>query len=466
MRSHTKILIVNNDDNELERLQDTMLNWGYRCTCTTDSQKALDLISSGHPDLVLVDLMMSEKAGLTVVKEAKKFDPNLVVILLTPPEAVQTAIGAIEKGALYSLVKPYSLQQLEEIIQEAIAHKKCLDGVNGKCNSQNKYRHNDIIGDSHVLRHLFEKVNKIAGCDANVFIYGESGTGKELLARNIHALSLRRSKPFIPVDCVALPEALLESELFGYEKGAFTGAEIARRGLLEYADQGTVFLDEICELAPNLQAKLLRVLQEHEFRRVGGKKLIKVNFRVIAATNKRPLDAVNSGQFREDLYYRLNVIPLELPPLRERKADIPLLLQHYLDKFSKLKQSNIEIAPSAMEALVNYSWPGNIRELKNLVERFVFLLDHDEIRLNDLPDYIVCAEKFVTSSCPTCPLIVDVDVPLFKARKTILQNFEREYVIGLLQKHNGNISKAAKLAKISRRTLYRMINDYNLHELT
>ena len=226
------------------------------------------------------------------------------------------------------------------------------------------------------MKKLFKKVMKIAQGSANVMIYGESGTGKEMLARSIHANSLQKANPFIPVDLVAVPENLLESELFGYEKGAFTGAESVRRGLLEYADQGTLFLDEICELAPKLQAKLLRVIQEQEFRRVGGNKLIKVNLRIISATNKEPKMAVNSGLLREDLFYRLNVIPLVLPPLRERKEDILLLVHYYLEKFGELSTSGIKsIDLAAMDAMMSYSWPGNVRELQNLVEQVVSLAE-------------------------------------------------------------------------------------------
>lgn len=244
-----------------------------------------------------------------------------------------------------------------------------------------------MVARSGIMQEIMGKVLKIANSKANVLIYGDSGTGKELLARSIHNRSRLSSEVFIPIDCVALPDNLLESELFGYEKGAFTGAESMRRGLLEFADGGTLFLDEICELAPNLQAKLLRVLQEREFRRVGGKTLIKVDLRIISATNKYPLDAVKSGYLRQDLYYRLNVIPLELPPLKNRKEDIPLLADHFLEHFGKSARTRKKgIQESVLNALVDYSWPGNVRELRNLIECIVSLTDNSQITLSDLPD--------------------------------------------------------------------------------
>ena len=318
-----------------------------------------------------------------------------------------------------------------------------------------------MIAKSEVMQDIFGKVLKIANSKANVMIYGDSGTGKELLARSIHNRSRLSWEVFIPVDCVALPENLLESELFGYEKGAFTGAESMRRGLLEYADGGTLFLDEICELALNLQAKLLRVLQEREFRRVGGKNLIKVDLRIIAATNKNPADAVKNNLLREDLYYRLNVIPLELPPLKNRPEDISLLVHHYLDHFGKLsKTRNKNIDDEVINVLVNYLWPGNIRELRNLIECIVSLTDSAEITLSDLPEYITGALK--QNHVKYSKLH---ELPFMTAKNQVVKAFEKEYFENLLGNCAGNISKAAQLAAVSRRTMYRMIHTYDLHKL-
>ncbi|MFQ5769950.1 MAG: sigma 54-interacting transcriptional regulator [bacterium] len=319
----------------------------------------------------------------------------------------------------------------------------------------------DIISQSKTMYDIFNTINHIAKTESNILIYGETGTGKELVAHTIHSHSLRKDSHFIPVDCVALPETLLESELFGYEKGAFTGAQAMRRGLLEYADRGTLFLDEICELSRNLQSKLLRVLQEREFRRIGGKKLIKVDLRILSATNKNPVEAVKSGLLREDLFYRLNVIPLEVPPLRARKEDIPLLVNYYFDKFTRthqLKEKVIE--PEAMEALVNYFWPGNVRELQNVIERLTCLVEDSHIELLDLPDHIVGSKDL--EKIRLDPVL---DLAFFEAKEKIIQQFEKEYISKLLKKYPGNISKAAKQAQISRRTLYRLINYYHLHGL-
>lgn len=318
-----------------------------------------------------------------------------------------------------------------------------------------------MIGQSSVMQNLFERVIKLAKSNANVLIYGESGTGKELIVRSIHEHSPRANKALIPVDCVALPQNLLESELFGYEKGAFTGADFTHHGLLEYADQGTLFLDEICELDVHLQSKLLRVLQEREFRRVGGKSLIKIDIRIISATNVQPLKAVEDGRFREDLYYRLNVIPIEIPPLRQRREDIPLLVNHYFEHFGKsAKSRKKKLDDGVIKALVDYSWPGNVRELKNLVEFVVSLTVGENVRLADLPEYIT------SKSGPKKNQYSHIQAPPFlKAKAQVLQGFEKEYFSTLLTKCGGNISKAAQMAGVSRRTTYRMINSYNLYPL-
>lgn len=457
-----KILVVDDDDIELKFLERNIKKLGANCILTRNSYEVKDLLLKERPDLILTDLMMPKKDGIAILREAKKIDPNILVIILTAYGTIDSAVSAVKAGAFDYIQKPYTVEQFETSVQKAINYRRLrIENVMLRGEIKESYHFNNIIGKSEAMQKIFEKVVKLSKSDANVIVYGESGTGKELIARSIHANSLRSTNAFIPVDCVALPENLLESELFGYEKGAFTGAESMRRGLLELADNGTLFLDEICELAPNLQAKLLRVIQEREFRRVGGKELIKVNVRIISATNRQPLEAISEGQFREDLYYRLNVIPVELPPLRERKEDIPLLLNHFLESFCHAQRLPIKtIEPTAMNALVNFYWPGNVRELKNLAERLVSLVDSNEIRLSDIPEYIACSDK----SNFNCPFVSDLDLPLIEARKRILEDFDKEYLINLLQQSNGNISQAAKSAQISRRTIYRMIRTYNLEK--
>ena len=484
MKNKRKILLIANRLEDFNNGKQIIENLGYICLTSTNSIKVLDLVSLERPDIVITDLNMPKKDGLVILKELKKFDSNIVVIILAANGTLSSAIKALKFGAFDYLQKPISREQLEAAIHRAMdfkllsvrknlfifekleaairkvmSYKQHSDDVNLRSQIIEKQRLDNMIGKSNIMKELFEEVIKISKTDANVMIYGESGTGKELIARSIHVNSSRRTNAFIAVDCVALPESLLESELFGYEKGAFTGAESMRKGLLEYADQGTLFLDEICELVHNIQAKLLRVLQEREFRRIGGNRLIKIDIRIISATNKEPIEAVQTGLLRADLYYRLNVIPLELPPLRTRKEDIPLLVNYYLDKFDNLTKSGRKIIdPSVMDAMLNYSWPGNVRELQNLVERLVSLIEGPRILLSDLPKYItnLARHDSVKRAQRSNP-------PFLESRKKFLQEFEKGYFANLLKKCNGNISKASNIAQISRRTMYRMINNYNLH---
>jgi len=420
-----KILVVDDDTSNLKCLKHQINKLGLECLATNNSVKAIDLLSKEHPD-----------------------------ILFTGYGSVDSAITAMKAGAFDYIQKPYSPEQIEAAIKKALKQRRhekfILSRQIGK-----SARFDNMIGKSKAIRDIFEKVVKISDSDANVLIYGESGTGKELLARSIHAHSRRSSNTFIPVDCVALPENLLESELFGHEKGAFTGAVSMRRGLLELADGGTLLLDEICELAPHLQAKLLRVLQEREFRRIGGKILIKFDLRIISVTNKVPAQAVKNNILREDLYYRLNVIPMEIPPLRDRKGDVQLLANYFLQKFSKSSKSEIRSFDSAaMTALMNHFWPGNIRELRNVIERLVSLSDAAKICFSDLSGYI--------SSSPNqkkIDLAQKSNMPYYEAKN----RFEEEYFVNLLEGCKWNISKAAKTAKINRKTMYRKIDTFKLH---
>lgn len=312
----------------------------------------------------------------------------------------------------------------------------------------------NIIGRSIPMRKIFEMIQKVTKTEANILILGESGTGKELVARSIHRHSNRRDKPFVPVDCGALPESLLESELFGYEKGAFTGALTQRPGIFEFANNGTLFLDEIGNFGLSLQAKLLRVLQEHQFRRVGGRKLIDVDIRVISASNQNLKKAVDEKKFREDLYYRLNVISITLPPLRERKGDILLLAEYYLKKYSKLNRRAIEgVSEAAMRFLERYFWPGNVRELQNVIERAVSLTENETIQSEDLPVSIRKSETY--SPIPGY-------LSFREAKREWVNKFENRYLQDLLKRNNGNISRAAKAAGLNRKTIYRLLKKHKL----
>lgn len=460
MSNNGKVLIIDKDNTVQQTLRQSIEKFGFSCVSSKKTCDPIELVSKVSPDIVLAELP-THNGGMNLLQKVKQFDPNLIIIILASKGTIESAIGTMKAGAFDYINKPFTVKQVEISLRKAIEYIQ-LHNSSHFIKPDDTLSFDGIFGKSEAMQQIFTKVLKISDSDANVMISGESGTGKELLARSIHIRSCRNSEAFIPVDCVALPENLLESELFGYEKGAFTGAESLRRGLLEYADRGTLFLDEICELAPNLQAKLLRVLQEREFRRVGGKSLIKVDLRIISATNKNPERAVADQLLREDLYYRLNVIPVELPPLRERREDVPLLVNHYLDHFGKSCNSRRkQVDEEVMNALVKYPWPGNVRELRNLIECVVSLTDDGSITLSDLPGHIMSSVKLKDNQYQKLH-----ELPFMKAKNKVLREFEREYFLNVLKDSNGNISKAAHLAAVSRRTMYRMINTYNLHKMT
>jgi len=316
-----------------------------------------------------------------------------------------------------------------------------------------------IVGTSPALIKVLKTIKKVAPSNANVLLLGESGTGKELMARTIHLNSTRCDGPFIPVDCASLPETLLESELFGYERGAFTGALSTRPGIFEYANGGTIFLDEVGELSPSLQAKLLRVLQERQFRRVGGRQLIQVDVRVISATNQDLIQAVRDGRFRKDLYYRLNVVPIHLPPLRERKEDIKPLVRHFLRYFSQRDHRPLrEVSQAAMELLERYPWPGNVRELQNVMERAVSLAEGEVILPEDLP------EEVRKGRVPPIEDEIPLDLPFEEAKERWIELFERRYLRELLERTGGNISQAARMAGVNRKTIHRLLKKHGLHK--
>lgn len=466
-----KIMLVNRDNSYLGHLKSSIKKFGVDCITAQNGLNPFDVVTSKHPDILVTDLIRPRKEGFHVLQKIKQFAPNTSVILLTSVASLNKAMAAVKAGAFDCVQKPLTPERFEFSIQKAISQKE-QEEQNGSESSEIKTSDysafEKIIGKSPPMQEIFKKLTKICKSDANVMIYGETGTGKDLFARTIHAYSARSSEPFIPVDCVALPETLLESELFGYEKGAFTGAESMRRGLLEYADRGTLFLDEISELAPNLQAKLLRVLQEREFRRVGGKDFQRVDLRVISATNQEPTLAVESNRLREDLYYRLNVIPLELPPLRQRKEDIPLFVEYYLQHFgNSARYRKLSIDDKAMQALLKYNWPGNVRELCNLIECLVSLTDGPVIEFSDLPENITAANprSVRKRESGNDEASQYTGLSFQKAKNQVVAEFERAYFSNILKKCEGNISQAARQANISRRTLYRMITNHDLGKL-
>ncbi|MEW6622160.1 MAG: sigma-54 dependent transcriptional regulator [Bacillota bacterium] len=451
------IMVVDDEADMLETCSRVIKRMGYNCITYDDSSHALDDICKWQPDLIITDLKMPEYDGFAVLDKARQFAPKALVIIVTGYASVDSAVRAMKEGAYDYLPKPFSIDQLQITINKAL-QQIVLREENYllRLQLQEAVHTENIIGVHGGLQSIFATIGKMAKTDASTLILGESGTGKELIARSIHNNSKYASGPFIPVDCASLPENLLESELFGHEKGAFTGAHTAKEGLIELANGGTLFLDEIGELSLPLQAKLLRVLEERAFRRVGGTKLISVNIRVIAATNRDIEKAVACKEFREDLFYRINVITLKIPSLRERGQDIPLLLQHFCHKFAAAIGKDVKgFSPAAVKLLENYHWPGNIRELRNVVERAVSLCDSNVIKPDDLPSNLTQTPNHDLGE-------ISVHLPFHEAKALWLKEFEVKYLEELLAIHNGNITKAAQKAGIDRKTIHRLVKKYNL----
>jgi DNA-binding NtrC family response regulator len=450
-----KILIVDDEKDMLESCSRILGRNGYQCITTDRSSEVLELIASKKPFLVLTDLKMPKKDGLTLIRELKEIDPLIPIIVFTAYASVTSAVEAMKEGAFDFVPKPFSADQLVVSVNRAVKHRRLEEeNINLRSQIETTYGIDNIIGNSTAMQKVFEIITKVAKTDANILIYGESGTGKELTARSIHVNSNRNDKSFVPVDCVALSENLLESELFGHEKGAFTGAHMAKPGLFELADNGTFFLDEIGKMNLVIQAKLLRVLQEKQFRRVGGSNLINVDFRVISSTNLDLNKAITEERFIEDLFWRLNVITIEMPPLRERTEDIELLTNHFIRQFSEKSNKNIQgISNEAMETLKTYVWPGNIRELQNVIERATSLTDGQYITIHDLHENILEGSNAVH---------YEKDLPYKSAKKKWLESFDQKYFTDLLRESKGNVSRAAQTAGIDRKTIYRIMKRHGL----
>lgn len=450
-----RILVIDDDDAIRRILNDYLTEEGHDVLCCPDALCGLEEYKRSGFDVVLSDITMKGMDGMTFLTEVKNLDPEAKVILITAYGTVENAVEAMKSGAFDYIKKPFRLDDIYFAIKKALSYKKLeRENISLKKELKKKYSFDHIIGESPVIQEVFEKITKVADSDSTILISGESGTGKELVAKTIHYQSPRASRPLIAVNCGAIPDSLLESELFGHEKGAFTGAIATRIGRFELADGGTIFLDEVTELSRLLQVKLLRVLQEREFERVGGIKTIRINVRILAATNKTIEKAVKEGEFREDLYYRLNVIPLEIPPLRERRDDIELLCNHFLKiHYQKKQRSTMRIDPDAMKIIKRYPWPGNVRELENLIERVVVLKDRDDdiIRISDLPGRFSEGEDEISLT------ITDKGLDLSKAVET----FEKKLIIQALKKSHGIKSQAANLLRVNRTTLVEKIKRLN-----
>ncbi|MCX5911308.1 MAG: sigma-54 dependent transcriptional regulator [Deltaproteobacteria bacterium] len=453
MKDSIQILIVDDQINTCKSLQAILKKSGYRSEYTLSAEEALGRVRGGAFDIVISDIRMPGMDGMRLLEELKKIQPHLVVIMVTGFATIKSAVDAIQKGAYDYLSKPFTPDEVRVIIQRA-AEKIRLESENDALRRglQPQVTFQNIIGNSPALQRVFDLIQKVADTDSNILITGETGTGKELAAKAIHNLSRRREKAFQPIHCGSLAEGVLESELFGHVKGAFTGAVATRKGLLEVADGGTIFLDEVAETTPAFQVKILRVLQEGEFLRVGDTQPIHVDLRIIAATNRDLEKAVERREFRQDLYYRLKGIAIHLPPLRERPEDIPLLAYHFLKKYRGNRKAEL-IDPQAIKALLAYKWPGNIRELEHVIEYALSMTEGDTIRVTDLP------EEFLARVADKVTVRDNwMSSPFGKAK----EEFEKFYISHILEESAWNVSEASRKAQMFRQNLQQKIRKYGL----
>ncbi len=443
------VLIVDDESVVRKGISRALANRKMRATEAANGKEALAHLNAHVFDLVLLDIKMADMDGIEVLKEIHHKYPGTSVVMITGYPTIATAVHCTKLGALDYLTKPFSLDDLDAAISKVYRGKTISRKPPAGCNDLklDSPKHL-IVGQSPPMKKIFEKIGRVAPTESSVLISGESGTGKELVARAIHANSNRKDKEFVAVDCSALVETLLESELFGHVKGSFTGAHQTKHGLFELANHGTFFFDEITNLSPKIQAKLLRVIQEREFMKVGDQHRIQLDVRIIAASNTPLSEAIQNGKFREDLFYRLSVVPLELPSLRERKEDIHLLIEHFLEKLSRrMKKPPPEISPEAVEVLKEYPWPGNVRELEHAIERILILEDTDIIRERNLPSYIIQQQG---------------DLQIFPEDPITLKELERKYIAFVLKKSKGKKIEAARILGINRKTLAAKINKYGI----
>lgn len=451
------ILIVEDKASMAKMLEETLENEGYRIIIARNAKEGIRMIREESPDMLLTDIKLPDKDGIEVLKASKEESPLRPVIVMTAYGSVEVAVSAMKEGAFDFITKPFDTDHLRMLIGRALENQQLIkENILLKEEFSSTLRLPVIIGKSRSIVDVAENIKKAAPEKTTLLLLGESGTGKELFARAVHHLSGRGTYPFVPINCAAMPRELLESELFGYEKGAFTGAASRKLGKFELANRGSIFLDEIAELDPALQAKLLRVLQESEIERVGGTKPIKIDVRVIAATNKNLSQAIEKGSFREDLYYRLSVFPLVIPPLRERREDISLLAEHFINKFTReMKKEQKDISKEAMLMLMEYDWKGNVRELENAIERAIILCDgktigSEHISLRNLRQDNHGLKHML------------MDAPLEEVSKAALRIAETERIKRALDDAGGNKSRAAEGLKVSYKTLLTKIKEYGI----
>jgi two-component system response regulator GlrR len=442
-----KILVVDDDQNILTVIQMRLEAEGYQVLKAVDSKQAISFSENNEIDLAVIDLILEEEDGIELMENLHQINPDIPVIILTAHGSIDSAVQAMKKGAFNYLTKPFNYQELLMQINHCLEKSRLSKEVkNLRCLCDEKYGFNNIIGNNDGMRKVLEQVAQAAETESTVHIEGESGTGKELIAKSLHLASSRKDGPFVAINCAAIPETLLESELFGYKKGAFSGASKDRKGLFVEAHNGTFFLDEISEMPLTMQTKLLRMLEEREFYPLGGTKTIKVNTRIITASNKELAEEVEKGNFRKDLFYRIHVILIKIPPLRERKEDIPLLAKHFLNKYANIMQREIKgFSASAIQKLLRHTWPGNVRELENTVESAVALAVH-----NKITDDLVLPKHGMKDN-------------RVKPLKQAKDDFLKDYLVRLIELTHGNISQAAKLAGKYRADLYELLKKYKLN---
>ena len=452
----TRILVVDDEQGMLEVCAASLKKLpGATILVEQDSRRAAGRLARESFDLLIADICMPHVNGVELLRAAKQADPNLGVLMITAFPTVETAVETMKLGAADYITKPFRPEELLAVVTRLLETKQLRD-ENRLLQRQvdRTYAFGDMIGNSTAMQAVFETIRRVAETDVDVLILGETGTGKELVARSVHQHSSRSTQRFVPVDCGAIPEDLLESELFGHERGAFTGAHTRSLGLFEFADKGTFFLDEIAELPVRLQVKLLRTLQERRLRRVGGTDEIDVDVRIVSATSQDLDEAVRQGRFRSDLFYRINVARIELPPLRERRDDIPLLAAHFIQRYAGTMGRNVtEADPEVLEILRAYPWPGNVRELQNVIKRALTMAKGTVMRTADLPDEVVTA----AGGGPGEP-----SSGFFDLREQHAAKFEREFLANLLRTCGGDVSRAAREAQLPRGTLYRFLNKHGL----
>ena len=468
MNDKKQILVADDELNLRRVLEAQLIRDGYDVIAVEDGQLALEALEQHHIDVIISDLRMPKIDGMALLKRVVETHPDVPVIIITAHGTVDTAVEALKLGAFDYITKPFEQSELRNVVGKAAKTRELTQrDVAPELSEPGRYR---LIGQSPPMAEVYQIIERVADTPSTVLLTGESGTGKELIARALHENSSRRTRPFIRVNCAAIPRDLLESELFGYEKGAFTGAVTSKPGRFELAHEGTLFLDEIGEIPANMQVKLLRAIQEQEFERVGGIKTIEVDVRLVAATNRELAEEIRAGRFREDLYYRLNVVQVRLPPLRERKSDIPLLVGHFVRRFrERLKKECTGTTDAAMDRLLAHPWPGNIRELENVIERCMLFCDGDKISVQDLPLEVRATgtevaepprrEETASESVEPTPT-----PGLKEAVREAASRVERELIVKALEQTGGNVTHTARLLKISRKSLQTKMKELGLRE--